>query len=219
MIETLLPPPTLLLAFCAATLLTCLTPGPAVLRVTSDALLYGAGKAQASIFGIFTGNGIYLLLAIFGLDVVLQLFPTLFLAIKIAGIGYLCWLAFGILRGLLKPAATSAHCAPTDPSAQTPSSAKLFLRSLFVQLANPKSLLYFAAILPAFVGASDHIGLRMTILGVIAELMEWVVLTSYSILCGLASAHAKYPYAQLALSLASACALMGAAALILFTSI
>lgn len=224
MIATLLPPPALLLAFCAACLLSCMTPGPAVLRVTSDAMLYGARSAQASIFGILIGNTTYLLLAIAGLDIVLKLFPTLFFAIKIAGVAYLLFLAFGIIRTLFARHGSNSHetlthapdkgLALSQPTAKT-----LFVRSFLVQISNPKSLIYFSVILPAFIGANDNIALRMVVLALITHGVEWTVLSTYCALSGFISARAEHPRARMALSLASACALMAAASLIMMASL
>ena len=60
----------------------CLTPGPAVLLVLSQALTRGAPKAVWSIAGILAANTVYFILSATGVGAILLASYDLFFAIK-----------------------------------------------------------------------------------------------------------------------------------------
>lgn len=201
-----------LIAFAATEFLLCLTPGPAVLRVSSDAMQHGALRAQASIFGILAGNIFYFACAIAGLGAVVAALPALFELIKYCGIVYLIWLGVQAIRQ-----SSSTDYRPLveqHPAA----SGKLFRRSFLIQISNPKSILFFTAILPVFAGGADGAPMRMVVLGLVSIFVEYPILTAYGVLSELAARTAKSKKARRLVDFGSGLALIGAALLVARTT-
>ena len=84
--------------FTLAALLLALTPGPVWLYLISRTLAQGRRAGYFSMVGVAAGLAVHVLLAAFGLTVVLLAIPFAFDAIRIAGAGYLLWLALATLR-------------------------------------------------------------------------------------------------------------------------
>ena len=72
-------------AFAVLEFVLCITPGPAVLLVLSQALAHGAGKTVWTIFGILSANTVYFVVSATGLGAILAASYDLFFAIKWAG--------------------------------------------------------------------------------------------------------------------------------------
>ena len=159
-----------LIAFATTTFLLNITPGPAVMQVIGHSVSNGWKRAQASILGICAGNAVYCLLAVFGLGALILAVPRAFEIVKWCGVLYLCWLGGKSILSAFK--GSRAQEAPTLQA----SSSVLFRQSLLVQAANPKSYLYFCALLPTFAGEAEGAPLRMAILGIVSMIMEYPVL-------------------------------------------
>ena len=165
-----------LIAFATTTFLLNIPPGPAVMQVIGHSVSNGWKRAQASILGICAGNAVYCLLAVFGLGALILAVPRAFEIVRWCGVLYLCWLGGKSILSAFK--GSRAQEAPTLQA----SSSVLFRQSLLVQAANPKSYLYFCALLPTFAGEAEGAPLRMAILGIVSMIMEYPVLLGYSVL-------------------------------------
>lgn len=202
----------LLAAFCLTTILIDLTPGPAVMKVIGDALGNGWRKAQASVAGILAANALYCLLSALGLSALLLAAPLMFEAVKWAGAAYLVWLG-------LKAIKNSGSALETDAGAAavaTPGT--MFRSSLVVQISNPKSFLYFSAILPAFASVAEKTSPAILALGFLSLVTEYTVLSFYSLLSGRLRAKATGKSARRALTLLNGAALFAVAAMVARTS-
>jgi threonine/homoserine/homoserine lactone efflux protein len=146
-IQALLTSPTFA-AFLFASLILAVTPGPGVIYIVTRTLGQGRKAGFASIGGIALGDLGNAAAASLGLAAVLSASANAFVIVKLAGAAYLVFLG---LRALwAKPAAAVA--APTIRL----SPARLFRDGFLVALLNPKTALFFAALLPQFIdpGAS-----------------------------------------------------------------
>lgn len=125
-----------------------LTPGPAVMLVTSSAVRYGFWPAMASAIGVCTANLLWITLAAFGASALWHAFPDAFLALKFAGIAFIAWLAWRMAFG-----------APVDLLRQAPPPRRaLFANGIGLQILNPNALVYFGVALPMYFDTSR--GLR-----------------------------------------------------------
>lgn len=156
--------------------LLSITPGPAVANVMGAALTSGWRPAQASIGGILLGNCIYISMALLGLGALFAAVPGSLTVLRWLGAAYIGWLGMQSLRSWRR-ARREGNLEPAPPA----SAIRLFADALTLQLANPKAVLFFGAMLPQFV----HDGgwppmVQMTLLGAVAVLLEYPVLSAYA---------------------------------------
>ncbi len=152
------------------------SPGPAVLLVVSQSLRYGWGKALWSALGILAANIIFFAISGTGLGALLAASDRIFTMVKWAGAGYLLYL--GVCALLLRPVLTGAGSGGAT-AAPSPGIRALFFRGLFLQLANPKALLFFVAILPQFIDRSRPVPVQIGILVATSLVMEFVIFAAY----------------------------------------
>jgi homoserine/homoserine lactone efflux protein len=150
-------------------------------------------------------------LSALGLGTVLLAAPELFGVARYLGIAYLIYL--GALRCLRH---RTPEQIPRELAAQ-PAFA-LFRQSLLLQLANPKSLLFFGSMLPGFIGSTSHAGLRILTLGVLAVVLEFPVLFVYSVLGARISGFVTHPRGNIWLDRVSGGLMIGAALFVLSVS-
>lgn len=148
MIHILVTSPTFA-AFLVASLVLAVTPGPGVIYIVTRTLGQGRRAGLSSISGIALGNLGNAAAASVGLAAVLAASSTAFVIAKIAGAAYLVYLG---LKALCARPSTDAEerRAGASPS-------QLFRDGFVVALLNPKTALFFAALLPQFInpGASS----------------------------------------------------------------
>jgi threonine/homoserine/homoserine lactone efflux protein len=156
------------LAFCLTETFLCLTPGPAVLFVVSIALARGTRPGLAATLGILAGNTFYFVLSALGVAAVVVASPAVFMALKWAGAAYLIWLGLRML--VAKPIAVTIESKPAHDA---------FVRGFVVQTANPKTLLFFTALLPQFLDTNAEIATQVAILAVSSVVIELAVLALY----------------------------------------
>jgi homoserine/homoserine lactone efflux protein len=165
----------------------CLTPGPAVLLVLSQALTRGAARAVWSILGILAANTVYFVLSATGVGAILLASYDLFFAIKWIGAGYLVWLGVGAFLGRSK--ALSIRAAAATPL----SAARLFAGGFVLQMSNPKVIVFFTALLPQFISPHAPIAPQVAILAVTSVVIEFTVQLFYAMLAGRAAHLAAQP--------------------------
>jgi homoserine/homoserine lactone efflux protein len=179
----------------------CLTPGPAVLFVVSQALSHGAARSLWANLGILTANTLYFILSALGLGAVLLASHEVFQVIRWVGAAYLIYLGLMTFFGKGKALAQSPQS-----SRETRVGWKLLTRGVVLQAANPKSLIFFTALLPQFIDPKNPVGWQILILGVSSVFVEFFVLAGYGFFAGRAAHLAREPrYARLTNQVAGAC--------------
>jgi homoserine/homoserine lactone efflux protein len=158
------------LAFVALTVVASITPGPAVLLVMAHGLKGGWASSLKAALGVQAGNGIYLTLSAVGLGAILAASETLFHAIKWIGAAYLVYLG-------LRAIANARAAAPTG--AREPILARPFTQATMSQLANPKSVLFFGALMPQFIQPQNALLPQYLLLAATCFVVEMPVLAFY----------------------------------------
>ena len=166
----------------------CFTPGPAVLLVLSHGLTRGMGASIWANLGILAGNACYFALSATGLGALLLASYEVFSAIRWLGAAYLIWLGGSAFLGrseiiAVKPAATA-------------SAGRTFVNGLVLQVANPKALVFFTALLPQFIDPHGSVVGQVAILGVTSVVLEFFVLLAYGAAAGRLTAVAARPRFQ-----------------------
>jgi threonine/homoserine/homoserine lactone efflux protein len=134
-----------LLIFSSVYLLAVATPGPGVAAIIARSLSRGTQGALAFIAGFLIGDIIWFTVAATGLAALAQTARLVFVVIKYAGALYLLYLAY---RMWTAPPAVATEERLVD-TGQKP--AQLFFGSLALTLANPKTAIFFLALLPTVV--------------------------------------------------------------------
>ncbi|MFI8080934.1 LysE family translocator [Kitasatospora sp. NPDC086009] len=136
-----------------------LSPGPNMIYLVSRSVAQGRRAGLTSLAGVFVGFLVYLVAATAGIAAVFALVPEVYLALKLAGAGYLLWLAWKAVR----PGGTSAF-APKELAADRP--ARLFGMGLLTCLLNPKIAILYVSLLPQFVDPDrGHVAVQSLLLG------------------------------------------------------
>ncbi|WP_313197658.1 LysE family translocator [Rhizobium sp.] len=137
-----------LLAFTAAGLLLSITPGPDMTLSISRAISQGRRTALLVVVGTNFGIVCHTLLVAFGISALITASPTAFFILKTGGAAYLLWLAIQAIRF-----GSSLSVEKVD----RPESSALASISLgfWVNILNPKVIIFFMTFLPQFVSAHD----------------------------------------------------------------
>lgn len=151
-----------------------LTPGPAVMMVVSSSLRYGVKPAMLPALGISTANLVWISLAAGGAASLAAAFPTALLLLKIAGIAFILWLAFQLVRAGTRDL--------RGPDTLVPGKAKLFASGLGLQLANPNALVFFGLILPSYINPDQAVVPQALIIMATVTVTEMFGLTVYAVL-------------------------------------
>lgn len=167
---------TVLLAYCGALFIAAAIPGPGMTAIVARALGSGFRETLFMGLGLVLGDMIYLTAVILGLAFVAQTFTRAFMVLKIAGALYLVYIAWKLwTAGLL----------PQDIAARTSSSAGMaFLSGLLVTLGNPKTMLFYVALVPTLIdiraiGPAEYATLLLgTFLVLMAVLLPYILLAS-----------------------------------------
>jgi homoserine/homoserine lactone efflux protein len=164
------------LLFCATDTVLCLTPGPAVLLVVSQAISRGTWSGLAASFGILAMNAVYFALSATGVGALLAGSSRVFIVVKWLGAIYLVWMGARMILA-------KSSAAPSQPVAPALSTRSSFSLGVVTQGANPKAIVFFTAILPQFVDPSAAIVPQIVILGITSIAIELVVLSAYVATC------------------------------------
>jgi homoserine/homoserine lactone efflux protein len=174
-------------AFALIETVLCLTPGPAVLLVLSQALTRGTAKTIWSILGILTANTLYFVLSATGIGAILLASYDLFFAIKWLGAAYLVWLGVSAFLGKSKTLSVRRGSATPTPGR------RLFFNGFILQMSNPKALLFFTALVPQFINPHAAIVPQVAILALTSVCIEFFVQLIYAVLAGRAALLASRP--------------------------
>lgn len=176
-----MPPLDKLVAFAVASVVLVLIPGPSVLFVVSRAIAHGRRAALGSVVGNSAGVCVVILLVAIGLGSLVERSVLLFTAIKLAGAAYLVYLGVRTFRergrlsealGVAAPAGVARH---------------VFRQGFVVGLTNPKTLVFFGAVLPQFVDReAGGVPVQMVVLGMTFVLAALVLDSVWGILAGTA---------------------------------
>lgn len=146
-----------------------LTPGPNMIYLVSRSITQGRRAGLTSLGGIALGFLVYLFAANLGLSVVFTAVPELYLTVKLAGAGYLAYLAWKAL----KPGGISVF-APKEVPHDSPR--RLFTMGLTTSLLNPKIAIMYVSLIPQFIDLHrGHVLLQGLVLGSVQVLISVTV--------------------------------------------
>jgi threonine/homoserine/homoserine lactone efflux protein len=154
--------------FVLAALALLAIPGPAVVYVVAQSLDQGRRAGILSVLGVHVGSLVHVFAAAVGLSQLLVSSATAYTVVKYAGAAYL--IVIGARRLLVrdKDPGTAAPAVPRTPG-------RLFRQGVIVNVLNPKTALFFLALLPQFVDVDrGAVPLQILALGITFVLLGLV---------------------------------------------
>lgn len=151
-------------AFTVAVWVLAITPGPDMTLTIARSLSDGKLGGLMAVLGTSSGLVIHTLLVALGISALIIASPAAFTVLKTGGAAYLVWLAIQAIRH-----GSSLSVRRVERPASSALSS--YLTGFWVNLLNPKVILFFMTFLPQFVTASDpHVTGKLIFLGLWAIL-------------------------------------------------
>lgn len=135
-------------------------PGPNHLTIISASVTSGRPAGLWAAMGIAAGALTWTVIAISGIAVVFELFPPLYIALRLFGAGYLMYLGVKAFSTARRGGMFSLEATGNSPATYAP-----FRTAYVVMMTNPKAVLFFGSILTAFIPPESS-GLLMIIIAV-----------------------------------------------------
>ena len=148
---------TLYLTFIAAVLILAAIPGPNVAIIAANSISHGARYGAVTVAGTSSAMVLQLTITVIGMAALQATLASWFEWLRWLGVIYLLSLAVRAWRA--PPEVLNAAPEPR-------SMAKIYLRGLLVSLFNPKTLLFYGAFLPQFIGANGPLLAQLILLSV-----------------------------------------------------
>jgi threonine/homoserine/homoserine lactone efflux protein len=166
------------LLYLTVVVLTSLTPGPAVLLAISNAISLGLRAAIYSSLGNVLGLLLLSAAAMAGVGAVFKTSVLIFAVLKTFGAAYLIYL------GIRQWRSTANVFTPKSETRlqQTSSPSKLIYQGMLLALTNPKAILFFVALFPQFIIASQPLTVQFFVLTGTLMMASFVVLMGYAAL-------------------------------------
>ncbi|MCB1997213.1 MAG: LysE family translocator [Ottowia sp.] len=193
--------------FAAAALMTVASPGPTSLLALNNGTRHGLRGALPGVVGAALSDLALIVAVALGLGAVVATTPWALAALRWAGVGYLAWLSWQLLR-THPPAAGTAGTATAAPPAR---GRHVLARSFLVAVGNPKGYLFFLALLPTFIDPQAPALRQYASLALVFATIDAAVLLVYAGIGALGLARAAQPHASPWFDRLSGLALLGMA--------
>ncbi|WP_136442174.1 LysE family translocator [Pacificoceanicola onchidii] len=151
------------------------TPGPSQLLMLSNSGIHGFRPALATAAGDLTANALQMLAAGLGLAAVIAASATALSVIKWAGVAYLIWLGLRMIRRA-DPTVAQRGAAPAKTALGT-----LWMQGFLTSAANPKAVVFFAALFPQFIDGGAPFWPQFLILSLTYIGMDGCFLAAYGL--------------------------------------
>ncbi|XYD10251.1 LysE family translocator [Methylobacterium sp. NMS12] len=178
-------------------------PGPGVVALVARALGSGFGAAMAFSLGLILGDLTYLAAAIFGLSLIAEAFGAVFVVVRYGAALYLAYLALRLWRAAGAGARVEGECRDRPWTG--------FVAGLTITLGNPKTIVFYLAILPTLVDLRGVTATDFATLLVVTVAILLAVMTSYAALAARARASLRRPAFRARLNRGAAAIMAGAA--------
>ncbi|CAO95270.1 homoserine/homoserine lactone efflux protein [Erwinia tasmaniensis] len=173
------------LTYLLTTIVLSLSPGSGAINTMSTGISHGYRGAVASISGLQVGLSLHIALVGFGLGALFSQSLLAFEILKWGGAGYLVWLGIQQWR--------SAGAINLNALAAAMPRRKLFKRAVMVNLTNPKSIIFLAALFPQFIMPDQPQAMQYLVLGTTTVVVDILVMIGYATLASRISTWIKGP--------------------------
>jgi len=132
------------LIYLTTVLVFMVTPGPSHLLMLSNSMIHGFRPSLATAAGDLTANALQMTAAALGLAALLVASQHALAVVKWAGVAYLVWMGVRMWRH-------AGSASSTMGATRTTSRKALWLQGFLTSAANPKAVVFFAALFPQFI--------------------------------------------------------------------
>ena len=200
--------PSRYLAFLGAMAILAATPGPSNLFAVANGMSRGKRAVLLGVAGMNSATLLWYVAAALGLGALALAFPQAVKALIVVGAAYLVWLALKSVRSGFAETGGLGHATiHKDRSA--------YWDSFLVQIANPKILLFFGAVLPPFVDFGRPLAPQFLLFAASTVALDVTATTTYGFSGAALSRWMSSARFRKGFSLAVAAVLLAAAGLIL----
>jgi len=174
--------PTRIWEYLLASILIIIAPGPSVLFVIARAIAWGRKTAVFTVLGNVAGAYLLSIFVALGLGPVLQRSNLAYAVIQWGGGAYLVYLGLDAIRHRKVHAANM-----TQQTGMQPSLSASVRDGFWVGVLNPKTLVFFAAVLPQFIDRNrGHVTAQLLLLGALFAILALMSDGSWGLLAGTA---------------------------------
>lgn len=160
------------LLFVGTVLIFMITPGPSHLLMLSVSMSNGFRRSLATAAGDLSANTLQIMLAGLGLAAVIKTTGAGFAFVKWAGVAYLVWMGVKQIVASFRTGAEQRDIVQT-------SLRRLWLRGFVTSAANPKAVVFFAALFPQFVDTEHSLAPQIAMLGATYVVIDGIFLSLY----------------------------------------
>jgi threonine/homoserine/homoserine lactone efflux protein len=172
--------PKLFVSFVGVMAVMAITPGPANLFAVATGAQRGRASALLSVLGMNLATLVWFGAAALGLATLVTAFPQVFRFIAVLGALYVAWLGLKSIISALRARGTSPDLASSSPLG-TPSPSGALRDGFMVQIANPKAILFFTAVLPPFLDIKRAIVPQLGLIAVTTISLDLMAMSAYAL--------------------------------------
>ncbi len=166
--------PHLYLTFLGVMAVMAITPGPANVFSVANGVERGKAGALLGVLGMNAATLVWFAAAALGLGALVVAFPAVFRWVSIGGALYVAWLGMRALMGAFGTAA--------DPHASAIRAHRgAFVDGFMVQIANPKAVLFFTAVLPPFLDVARPAPPQLALFAIATIGMDLLSMSAYGL--------------------------------------
>lgn len=166
--------PHLYAAYLGVMAVMAVTPGPANIFAVATGMEKGKAAALTAVVGMNTATLVWFAAAALGLGALVMAFPQVFRIIAVLGALYVAWLGVRALRGAFATAAEPAHI-------EVKRGRSALMDGFMVQIANPKAILFFTAVLPPFLDINRPLAPQLALFAVTTVAMDGLSMSGYGL--------------------------------------
>ncbi len=167
--------PSVLTVFVTTFFFVSATPGMCMTLSMTLGMTIGLRRTFWMMWGELAGVGLVSVAAVVGVAAVLLNYPTVFLILRYASGGYLCYLGIQMWRSKGKMAIGTNGSSRADSSGM-----ELAIQGFVTAIANPKGWAFMISLLPPFIDTDSPLAPQMMVLLVIILSIEFCCLTIYA---------------------------------------
>jgi threonine/homoserine/homoserine lactone efflux protein len=166
--------PHLYAAFLGVMAVMAITPGPANLFAVATGMEKGRASALIGVVGMNAATLVWFGAAALGLGALVAAFPQVFRLIAVLGALYVAWLGIKALKGAFATAAEPDHV-------EVRRGRSALIDGFTVQIANPKAILFFTAVLPPFLDMNRPVAPQLALFALATIGMDLLSMSAYGL--------------------------------------